>query len=499
MPQPFAAVLALLATVLATAPLVASEGPDPCQRALLERGYGMFCHFGLNTFHQKEWSDGTLPAASFNPTALDCDQWVRTAKEAGFRHIVLVTKHHDGFCLWDSVATDYDVGSAPVKTDIVGEVAKACKKYDVALGLYYSLWDRHEPTHREKDPTAYIAFMKRQLTELLTNYGPIVELWFDGGWAKPDADWRIPEVYRPIKDLQPNCAVTVNHTIGIPGGKPGAFRNPEDLREGDPIRFWPVDFRTKDPNLQRADDPKRYLGPDGRLHWLPFEHTICISDRWNWFQKKDATPARSPDELEEMYYWCTAGSALLVNLPPDQTGRLRENERQAILATADLLGIRGGRTPLPAPPVNQALGAKAEADSVWDDEHGPAAAIDASLEWTRWAAKATPATLTLTPAQPFVFDRVALHEFSENKGLGDGFSTLRLFRTREWVLEARRGEGWDAIAMGTTLGVKVLRFAEPITADGLRLRILATEGGPASIYHVSVSDSRTRRPRSLPY
>jgi len=199
--------LSLAVTALLAVPLVAVEDPDPCQRALIERGYGMFCHFGPNTFHQKEWSDGTLPASSFNPTALDCDQRVRTAKEAGFRHIVLVTKQHDGFCLWDSAATDYDVGSAPVTTDIVGAVAKACKKYDVALGLYYSLGDRHEPTHREQDPSAYIAFMKRQLTELLTNYGPIVELWFDGGWAKPDADWRIPEVYRLIKDLQPCAAI----------------------------------------------------------------------------------------------------------------------------------------------------------------------------------------------------------------------------------------------------------------------------------------------------
>ena len=210
--------------------------PNPGQKTLIDRAYGMFIHFGVNTFNQIEWSDGTLPTSSYNPTQLDCDQWVQTAKEAGFRHIILITKHHDGFCLWDSKYTEYDVASSPVKTDIVAEVSKACKKYDIKFGLYYSLWDRKEPTHEEKDLSNYIRFMKNQLTELLTNYGDVCELWFDGCWVKPDADWQMPEIYAHIKQLQPDCQVTVNHTIGIPG-RPGAIRQPEDYVKGDPSRF----------------------------------------------------------------------------------------------------------------------------------------------------------------------------------------------------------------------------------------------------------------------
>ncbi|MDB6079970.1 MAG: hypothetical protein JWO82_3717, partial [Akkermansiaceae bacterium] len=326
--------LFLLSLLLAAVPSPAAEGPSPGQQALIGRGYGMFIHFGINTFNQKEWSDGTLPVGSYNPTALDCDQWIKTAKEAGFRHVVLTTKHHDGFCLWDSAFTDYDVASSPVKTDVIAEVAKACRKYHVQLGLYYSLWDRHEPSYQEKDPAAYVGYMKKQLTELLTNYGDICELWFDGGWARPAAEWHIPELYDHIKKLQPNCLVTSNLTISS-AANPNYAPLASEAQEGDPFRYWPADFRTKDPSLARRGDPKLFTGPDQKLHYLPFEHTLVLSDRWNWFQKQAVTPARGTDELEELFYWCTSqDNVLLLNVPPDQTGRLRANEVDAVLALA---------------------------------------------------------------------------------------------------------------------------------------------------------------------
>lgn len=483
--------LFLFATLLSTTRAEPLQ-PNAGQRQLIERGYGMFIHFGVNTFNEIEWSDGTLPASSFHPTQLDCDQWIQTAKEAGFRHVILITKHHDGFCLWDSKLTDYDVASAPVKTDIVAEVAKACRKYGLQLGLYYSLWDRHEPSHREKDPANYVAFMKAQLSELLTNYGDICELWFDGGWAKPDAAWRIPELYALIKQLQPDCQVTVNHTISIPV-KPAKTKNPEDYLHGDPIRYWPVDFRTKDPNLARADDPKEYTAPDGRLHYLPFEHTICISDRWNWFQKKNVLPARPPDELEELFYWCTANdNVLLVNLPPDQTGRIRENERAAIFRTADQLGIRGGDQPLPTAPVNQAAGVPAAADSVWGPGFEASRAVDGSLERTRWAARDPVASLTLSPVEPFHFDRIAIHEYADRIDLGDNFSQQRNFRVEGFAIDALNAGEWRTIHTGDTIGAaKIIRFPAQIRAEQLRLRILQARA-PASIHLISVSDSATR-------
>lgn len=113
------------------------------------------------------------------------------ARDAGFRYVLLVTKHHDGFCLWDSRYTTYDVASSPVKTDVVKAVSDACKKYGLQFAIYYSLWDRHEPVYQNADFGEYIDYMSNQLTELLTNYGPVCEVWFDGGWDKKPEEWRL--------------------------------------------------------------------------------------------------------------------------------------------------------------------------------------------------------------------------------------------------------------------------------------------------------------------
>jgi alpha-L-fucosidase len=167
--------------------------------------------------------------------------------------------------------------------------------------------------------------------------------------------WHITEVYAHVKKLQPDCLVTVNHTITIPGKK-SSIRQPKDLLAGDPIRFYPVDFRTKDPNIARWDDPKLFEY-DGKLHYLIFEHTLCLSDRWNWFQKKACLPARSVDELEELFYRCTVNNnILIVNVPPDQTGQLRQHEVNRILEVADRLGIRGGKAKLPSAPEELSFG-----------------------------------------------------------------------------------------------------------------------------------------------
>lgn len=195
-----------------------SNKPNKTQQLLIERGYGMFVHFGVNTFSNLEWSDGKTPASLYNPTALDCDQWVRIAREAGFRYVLLITKHHDGFCLWDSKYTEYDVASSPVKTDVVAEVAKACRKYGLEFGIYYSLWDRHQPSYKNPEKTLYVDYMVNQLTELLTNYGDVCELWFDGGWDRKVAEWDLDRLYKHVKKLQPTCAVGVNHTIVLEPG-----------------------------------------------------------------------------------------------------------------------------------------------------------------------------------------------------------------------------------------------------------------------------------------
>lgn len=123
---------------------ISSTTANKYQIDQINRKYGMFIHFGINTFHDQEWTDGSKPASSYNPSAIDAKQWVATAKAAGMKHIILVSKHHEGFCLWDSKYTDYDVASSPNKTNVVEEVAKECKKQGIKLGLYYSLWDRKQ-------------------------------------------------------------------------------------------------------------------------------------------------------------------------------------------------------------------------------------------------------------------------------------------------------------------------------------------------------------------
>ena len=459
---------------------VAYPGESRVQQQLSERGYGMFLHFGINTFNQTEWSNGQLPVSSYNPTQLDPDSWVRVAKAAGFRHVVLVTKHHDGFCLWDSAVTDYDVASSPVKTDVVAAVAKACRKYGVQLGLYYSLWDRHEPSHQDKDPEKYVAYMRAQLTELLSHYGPVCEVWFDGGWAKQRDDWNIPSLYQLIHQLQPDCAVTVNHTIGV-GLNANKFALPANFAEGDVIRFWPVDFRTKDPNFVRSDDPKFYTF-GGEQHYLPYEHTICLSDRWNWFQKKNVIPARPVDELEEIFYWGTANrNALLINVPPDQTGRLRENEVQAVLQLADRLGIRGGDQPLPKRGPNLLERAAVNPPNA-------AAAVDTSIE-TSWRAATVPAVLEISPAKPVTFDRLTLVETADMKKLGDGFSQERLYRAQRFTIEARTQSGWQPIYAGQKIGAALSLKIPRTTAAKLRITIQAATG-PVGFDHIGAYDSK---------
>ncbi len=453
----------------------------------IKRGYGMFIHFGINTFNEIEWSNGKLPASSYNPTDLDCDQWVSIAKEAGFRYIILVTKHHDGFSLWDSKYTNYDVAASPVKTDVVKEVAKACKKYGIKLGLYYSLWDRHEPSY--KNTQGYNQFMKNQLTELMTQYGEICELWFDGGWDKKTEDWDLSTIYQYVKAMQPNCMITVNHTIGRPTNR-NKIQLPEDFREGDPIRYFPVDFRIKDPNFARWDDPKFYE-IDSKRYKLAFEHTICLSDRWNWFQKKNTMLPRPLDELEELFYWGTANdNIMIINVPPDLTGKIRTNEKNRILELADRLGIRYGKTKLPTGPINVSFNQLIQASSE-TTEHPAQKANDYSIE-SFWMAKDTLASLEISFQKIIDFDRISILENAQLIDLGDNFSKQRVFNIQEFELQSFSNGVWDTFYKGDIIGpCKIIYIPTVLSAEKIRLKITQSNGIP-SISHISVSMKSTK-------
>lgn len=316
--------------------------PSAAQKAQIDRKYGMFVHFGINTFHDQEWTDGTLPAKSYAPAQIDAEQWVRAAKEAGMKYLILITKHHDGFCLWDSKYTDYDVASSSNTTNVVEAVAKACKKYDMGLGLYYSLWDRHQnaDVKDRKLDASYNEYMVGQLKELLKitgKYTHVVEFWFDGGWVKPNYRWPLMDIYTTIKKEEPKCQVGINWSIGKPKNVDAHPVYPEHQQEGFPIRYFPSDFRLGDPMLPAANDPKIFTH-DGKDYYMPWESTVCISQRW-FYNTKDNT-FKSVDELEKLYRRATANDNILIlNCPPNREGKLREKDIEILKELRQRLGI----------------------------------------------------------------------------------------------------------------------------------------------------------------
>ncbi|EDM37743.1 calx-beta domain protein [Pedobacter sp. BAL39] len=463
--------------------------PNPAQREMIKRGYGMFIHFGINTFNNIEWSDGTLPLSSYNPTNLDPDQWVQTAKEAGFRYVLLVTKHHDGFCLWDSKYTTYDVASSPVKTDVVKAVSEACKKYGIQFAVYYSLWDRYEPAYKDKDPQKYIDYMKNQLTELFTNYGSIAELWLDGGWDREPSAWGIDQIYGLVKKFNPACAVSVNHTIVNEEGKRD-YTQPGNMTVDNKyfFQYFPSDFRLWDPKIITRFDKKQYLH-EGKSYYLPFEHTICISKNWNWFEKTQPLPTRDLDELEELFYWSTDnGNCLVMNVPPDQTGRIREYVANTAIALGKRLNLSSNR-PLPKNGQFISLNKPVTASSVWEDKNGSfdgKSVNDGNMD-SRWAAKDTIASLEidLNPQEPF--NKISIFEYQDTKNLPDGFSQIRIPRIQKYSIDILQHGEWMTIYLGDDpIGdCKVVRFAQDYKTSRLRFRVLKATAAP-SIYELSV-------------
>ncbi len=483
---------------LSAQPVTPSDKPNKTQQLLIDRGYGMFIHFGVNTFTDQEWSDGKIPVEKYNPAKLDCDQWVRVARDAGFRYVLLTTKHHDGFCLWDSKFTVYDVASSPVKTDVVAEVSKACKKYGLKFAVYYSLWDRHEPLHNDPDPQKYVQYMMNQLTELLTNYGEVVELWFDGGWAKKQNDWDLDQLYTLVKKLQPNCAVGVNHTIVYEEGK-RKFVIPDDMITDNKyyFQYFPGDFRLWDPKIAHLADKKQYLH-NGQSYYMPFEHTICISKPWSWFQKSKPVPTRSLDELEELFYWCTANqNALVIDIPAGPSGLIYEHEANTAIALAKRINIQKGKQ-LPKNGRFISMGKPATASSTDNQKEvllDAKFAVDGGMQ-TRWAAKDTLAELVveLNPADKF--NKISIFEYQDmrkGKNKDDEFSNYRTNRIEAYDIDIWKDNRWlniyhDEASMDDC---KVIRFPVFYQTSKIRLKVLRATA-PPSIYEFNVIDFSQR-------
>ena len=206
-------VMGLLTGALLTATVAPPEPygpvPSPQQLAWQRMEYGMFCHFGINTFHNEEWTDGTKDPKTFLPTEFNGRQWVETAKKAGMQYLIVTAKHHDGFSIYPTEHGDYNVKASPWrdgKGDTLREVADACHELGLMLGVYLSPWDRHDPLY--EDPPAYDERFKAMLAELLTWYAPVGEVWFDGAGSKGHVyDWN--GYYSLIRELAPDALIAI--------------------------------------------------------------------------------------------------------------------------------------------------------------------------------------------------------------------------------------------------------------------------------------------------
>lgn len=325
---------------------VPARRPSAGQKRQMDRRFGMFLHFGVNTFGNVEWSDGGIAALSYQPAAIDADQWVRTAWQAGMNYVVVITKHHDGFCLWDTHTTDYSVrcsgshhrcggcGGCRLQKIRAGAGAVLLVVGPLGTPLYPGFCRGIHSLHAGPAP------------ELMDGrYGPIAELWLDGGWDKARSQWRLEELYDLVKRLQPECQIGINHTVGMDtdtAGGPDERYLPVRCRNGDPLRMFPCDFRLWDPHPCRPDDAKLYTF-DGETYYLPFEMTVCSREGFSWFYS-NIYEQKPLLDTEQVVHQCRdawqAGNPVAINLPPDVRGRLVQADVEHLLEIARRLGVR---------------------------------------------------------------------------------------------------------------------------------------------------------------
>ncbi|MFV1964672.1 MAG: alpha-L-fucosidase [Pirellulaceae bacterium] len=276
--------------------------------------FGMFIHYTMSTFLDGpfwESFNGPLPPAKkYAPEKLDVDQWISTAARAEMRYAVLLAKHHLGFALWDSKYTGYDVVNSSNTTDVVAEFVKACRKHDVAPGLFYTLGV--DAAHRRDGGMTdrqWYEHARNQITELLTDYGPIAVLWLDAVHVVPPA--RLQEVYETVKSLQPDCLVAVNHGYGANGRR---------------IRYWPLDILGGERSLAPSDGHVPTIEHNGKTYYIPMEtcdtSAVGIFSK-GWFWEPGEQMKEVKRELLALYQKTRSlKTNLLLNVAPDREGRL---------------------------------------------------------------------------------------------------------------------------------------------------------------------------------
>lgn len=321
--------------------------PSKRQLAWHQLEFYAFAHFGMNTFTNREWGDGTESPALFTPDALDAKQWVEAVKSAGMKGLLLTCKHHDGFCLWPSAYTEHSVKNSPWKDgkgDVVREVSEACRQGGIKFGVYLSPWDRHDPRYGKGKE--YDDYFVNQLTELASNYGDIFCFWFDGACGegqngkKQIYDWE--RYYQVIRSLQPEAVINIcgpdvrwcGNEAGhcrksewsvVPAGLRDAERTAEKSQKADDGKF------SRKYDSQDEDLGSREVIKDAEeLVWYPAEVDTSIREGWFYHPAED-TQVRSAKELFSIYLDAVgANASLLLNLPPDTHGRIAEPDCRSL-------------------------------------------------------------------------------------------------------------------------------------------------------------------------
>ncbi len=410
--------------------------PTANQLAWQEMEYIAFAHFGMNTFTNKEWGNGKEDPKLFNPTALDARQWVGVLQAAGFKELIITAKHHDGFCLWPSKYTEHSVKNSPWKNgqgDVVKELAEACHEAGLKFGVYLSPWDRHEKTY---GAPAYNDYYKNQLRELLTNYGEVSEVWFDGAgtgkkWKQMQGlyDWQ--GYFNLAHELQPQAVVfNERGDVRWVGNEAGKGRPSE----------WsvaPEKYSATDPDigsrLKLIEAAKQGL----IIRWLPAEVDTSIRPGW-FYHKQEDRMVKSLSRLVDIYFNAVGGNAvLLLNIPPDRRGLINENDATRLIELRKYLDETFAQ--------NLARDAKINSSS----QPGGDSRIEYDL------------------GRPMTFN-IAL--IQEQIKLGQ--------RVEEFFLDAWDGKDWNPIAKGAAIGYKrILRF-NPVTTPKVRVRVTQSRDCP---------------------
>ncbi|WP_055048509.1 alpha-L-fucosidase [Devosia sp. A16] len=437
--------------------------PTPRQLAWQRLEFYGFIHFGMNTMTEREWGLGHEDPALFDPAGLDADQWVESLASAGMRGLILTCKHHDGFCLWPSAVTRHSVASSPWRAgrgDLVAEVSAACARRGMKFGVYLSPWDRTEPSYGTGSD--YDGFFVAQLRELLSGYGPIFSVWFDGangegaGGRKQYYDW--DRYFAVVRELQPGAVISVcGPDVRWCGNEAGQARPnewsvvPASLRDAE---------RTAS-NSQQVDDGKfsRQVRSDEQdlgsraaiaasndeLVWYPAEVNTSIRPGWFHHPREDAE-VRSAEELFDIYCGSVGGNAtFLLNVPPDRSGRVATPDR---LVLAQL---------------GQRIADFYAADISPQAIVSPSDALD---QQGAWIVDGAGSSIVLTWPEP---RQVGAAVFEEDISLGQQVERL--------LVETRTAEGqWLAVAETSSVGYRRIVSFSPIETGAVRFSVTGTRG-----------------------